>query len=426
MFKIAQSVSVVKVGRLVIIKSIVPTHLAAGKEDKEEAVQRPASLEKTSLKPLDRRKIEAAIAQDGSGLGICPEFAPIKPQVAIHTFESLPSTNTHLWKMLAAGAKSGTIVIAQQQSAGRGQRNRQWDSSPGGLYLSVALAPNWPISHSAQLTCLSAWGIATALNNLGIAVQIKWPNDLYFQGKKLGGILTETKLSSAIAANTQADTQADSYPSSATIKQAVIGVGINWYNPVPESGISLATILETTEAVPKFAKNKINCLEVLIAVVIRGILQGVIFQQQVGSQVFMKTYQKLLTQIGQPVSLDSNGHLSLSVPLSAPWEQSLVQLPSVQMPLPAITPVASLSSSDSIFQQATSSQHTRQIEIRQTDGQNRWANRSGEVVGVSEEGYLQVALYNPLHAKTNCSKPRRAMGSDEEILLLRPSEIHVS
>ena len=145
---------------------------------------------------LDKRKILAAIACDGSELGVMPELATLKPKLDLHTFTSLSSTSTQLWKMLRTGqATPGSAVIAQQQAAGRGQRGRSWQSSAGGLYLSLALEPNWSITHSAQLTCLSAWRITTALNNLGIAANIKWPNDILYKGKKIGGILTETKIS---------------------------------------------------------------------------------------------------------------------------------------------------------------------------------------------------------------------------------------
>ncbi len=252
----------------------------------------------------------------------------------------------------------------------------------GGLYLSLALAPDWPVARSAQLTCMSAWGIATALNNLlGIAVEIKWPNDLYFEGKKLGGILTETKLSSS--ASTETRTSVDSASAQDTlIKQAVIGVGINWHNLVPATGISLVSILEALS--PTVDKNKINCLEVLIAVVLRGILQGYLFQQQVGSQDFMKAYQKLLTQIGTTVSLDSGGQLSLATPV----KRDLLE---------------------------------NHLPGNCCDRPNRCANRSGEVIGVSEEGYLQVAL----HPIAFDQKSGNSL-STENILLFKPSEIHIS
>lgn len=294
---------------------------------------------------------------------------------------SKPNQNTS--PQSEALAKSGSVVIARQQSAGRGQRSRSWQSSPGGLYLSLALEPNWPVTRSAQLTCMSAWGIATALNNLGIAVKIKWPNDLYFKGKKLGGILTETKLSQA---------SSSSLGGGALIKQAVIGVGINWHNSVPETGVTLTSILRDSSS--SIDKNKINCLEVLVAVVLRGILQGYIYQQQVGSQVFMKAYRKLLTQVGSTVSLDSSGLLSLATPI---WSDGSI------------------------------GRHAKQ-----------WANRSGEVIGVSEEGYLQVAVHSlacrrasqKVNSQTvstqKVSQPTTNSISADNILLFKPSEIHIS
>ena len=247
---------------------------------------------------------------DGIELGICPEFSKIRPQFDIRLFKVLPSTSTCLWEMLKTSAptrnrsraKAGTVVIAQQQSLGRGQRDRIWQSDPGGLYLSLALAPDWSVAHSAQLTCFSAWGIATALNNLGIPIQIKWPNDLLYNGKKLGGILTETRLAQSNAITPDPLSTKEKSDSTAYIKQAVIGVGLNWHNPVPQTGITLATILKSGQY--PHAQTKISCLEILIVIVLRGILQGYFYQQRVGSQVFMKTYQKLLTQVSKTGSVE--------------------------------------------------------------------------------------------------------------------------
>lgn len=302
----------------------------------------------------------------------------MRSQFDVHVFESVPSTSTKLWEMLAAGADAGTVAIAHHQHSGRGQRGRIWQSDPGGLYLSLALEPDWPVSHSAQLTCLSAWGIATALRNLGVPVQIKWPNDLFFEGKKLGGILTETKLAQSTSNSSVA---LDSVQPPARIKQAVIGVGINWHNSVPATATTLTKILET---LPPDAKNKINCLEMLAALVLKGILQGYLFQQRVGSQVFMKAYSNLLIQVGKVVSLESS-LLSLNPDSSA-------TLLSECQPTPS------------------------QLE-----------NRSGEVIGVSEEGYLQVALLRP-DSEPSRKPALKGYRRDfiEDILLFKPSEIHIS
>ena len=131
------------------------------------------------------------------------------------------STNSLLWNLLKQGYAPPLAAIAQQQRAGRGQWGRQWQSGIGGLYLSVLLDLDLAADHGAHLVLLSAWGIAYGLRQHQIPVQLKWPNDLVLNGRKLGGIKTETKISRN------------------TLQTAVIGVGINWSNPVPVTGIQL-------------------------------------------------------------------------------------------------------------------------------------------------------------------------------------------
>lgn len=111
----------------------------------------------------------------------------------IHYFDSLISTNQTAWELLEQGEPSGTVVIAGQQTAGRGQWGRQWQSSQGGLFLSKIVELNLPVTQQAQLSISSAWGIATILRDRSCPVQLKWPNDLILNQRKLGGILTEPK-----------------------------------------------------------------------------------------------------------------------------------------------------------------------------------------------------------------------------------------
>jgi len=359
---------------------------------------------------INAQKIQAALSTNGAELGIAPEFRRIQPQFDIHVFDELASTNTRLWALLAAGASSGCVAIAQRQSSGRGQRGRYWHSKPGGLYLSLALEPDWPVPHSAQLTSLSAWGIATAFNNLGIPIKIKWPNDLFFQGKKLGGILTETKLAHFPRESRLCSKKGNPLP---RIKQAVIGVGINWHNPVPETGITLAKILESMPELS--AKNKINCLEMLAALVLKGILQGAFFHQQVRSQVFMKAYGNLLTQVGKVVSLD----------------QCLLAF--VGSDIPAIAPPGLWNTAHGLVNGLVDSSVGYGATGKASE------NYSGEVVGVSEEGYLQVLVRGVINGQpigqlsTNSSRPsplrtdrlhahqQQAEYSPNCVLLLKPS-----
>ncbi|AFY32069.1 biotin--[acetyl-CoA-carboxylase] ligase [Calothrix sp. PCC 7507] len=200
---------------------------------------------------------------------------------SLKVFESVSSTNQTLWSLLEQGAESGSVVIATQQTAGRGQWGRQWISASGGLYLSVAIAPKLEATDAYQLTLASAWGIAAQLQNCGVSVGIKWPNDLVLDGRKLGGILTETKVYQG------------------KITQAVIGVGINWTNPVPETGINLESWQASQNS------QSISCLEMLTSTVLLGIESGIECLVQEGISILLSRYLELLTNLGDQVYIDN-------------------------------------------------------------------------------------------------------------------------
>ncbi len=208
----------------------------------------------------------------------------------LHIFSRLASTNQTLWELLAQGVPIGSAAIALQQTAGRGQWGRQWQSSLGGLYLSVALAPELAVENSAQLTICTAWGIATALRtvpgklsgvNTTIPVQVKWLNDLVLNGRKLGGILTETRVQQG------------------KIRRAVVGVGVNWTNPVPETGINLQSYLEQQHT------PLIESLEMLAAITLYGLLVGYHYWQAAGITAVLPAYLELLTHRDRPLTIDS-------------------------------------------------------------------------------------------------------------------------
>jgi BirA family biotin operon repressor/biotin-[acetyl-CoA-carboxylase] ligase len=104
------------------------------------------------------------------------------------------STNTELAERAKAGAAHGTVLSCEHQAAGRGRRGNDWVSAVGG---SVAFSVLWRFSRGAGalagLGLAVAVGAAEALEKLGVReVTLKWPNDLLYQGSKLGGILIET------------------------------------------------------------------------------------------------------------------------------------------------------------------------------------------------------------------------------------------
>lgn len=108
-------------------------------------------------------------------------------------FLQVESTNSKGLELAADGAEHGTVVSALKQTGGRGQHGRSFFSPPGGLYLSLILKPKLIFTHLPLVTLAAGIACARCLNKeYGKELLLKWPNDLYFTGKKLGGILTET------------------------------------------------------------------------------------------------------------------------------------------------------------------------------------------------------------------------------------------
>lgn len=136
------------------------------------------------------------------------------------------------WLMALAGEpqleRSGLVVVARRQRHGRGQWQRQWVSPAGGLWLSAAFA--WPCAAAgepgAPLTLAAAVGLALQLEALGLRPQIKWPNDLLLDGRKLAGILSRLRLQGG------------------RVRWARVGIGINGINRVPPGAISLGEALQ--------------------------------------------------------------------------------------------------------------------------------------------------------------------------------------
>jgi BirA family biotin operon repressor/biotin-[acetyl-CoA-carboxylase] ligase len=139
---------------------------------------------------------------------------------------TVDSTMDLLHGLAAEGAEAGTVVIAGEQTGGRGSRGRSWHSPSGGLWLSVLLRP----SSAAGVELLGlriGLAVTEALANLGpgVPVAIKWPNDLMVGDRKLGGILCEARWQGA------------------SLGWVVAGVGINVVNPIPPELGAMATSL---------------------------------------------------------------------------------------------------------------------------------------------------------------------------------------
>jgi len=127
------------------------------------------------------------------------------------------STNLIAKRSGAQGAAEGTVIIAEQQTAGRGRLGRSFVSPYGtGIYMSLLLRPQMPASDSLWLTTAAAVAVAEAIEEIsGHEAQIKWVNDVFVHEKKVCGILTEAAM----------DVE------SGMLEYAVVGIGVNVRNP---------------------------------------------------------------------------------------------------------------------------------------------------------------------------------------------------
>lgn len=131
---------------------------------------------------------------------------------SLHWYDCTDSTNTRAKCLAKEGAPHGTLVIAGAQTQGRGRMGRQFSSPENGLYLSLILRPQCAPAQLMHLTCCTAVAACEAVEQVtGIRPGIKWINDLVYDRKKLGGILTELSID----------------PKTGMTEYAIIGIGIN-------------------------------------------------------------------------------------------------------------------------------------------------------------------------------------------------------
>ncbi len=114
----------------------------------------------------------------------------------LREFTTLDSTSDTLKNLAAEGAPEGTIVLANAQTRGRGRYGKTWLSLPGmGLYFSALFRPNWSPSDALMAGMMASLAVARALELAGMkGVELKWPNDILINGRKIAGVLAETRL----------------------------------------------------------------------------------------------------------------------------------------------------------------------------------------------------------------------------------------
>lgn len=127
--------------------------------------------------------------------------------------QTVTSTNTIAKELASQGAEEGTVIIAREQTEGRGRMGRTFYSpNSSGVYLSIILRPHLSIEDSLLITTATAVAVAKAIESVAdVKAEIKWVNDIFVSGKKVCGILTEASLNFE----------------NGGLEYAVVGIGIN-------------------------------------------------------------------------------------------------------------------------------------------------------------------------------------------------------
>ncbi len=202
------------------------------------------------------------------------------PLGGVRFFTQTGSTNDVALAWAAEGAPDFSLVVAEEQTSGRGRMGRSWFTPPGAaLALSLIIRPVAAEKENIALfSGLGALGLLDVLGSLGIAAQIKWPNDVLIRRRKVAGILAETVWMGA---------EADS---------VVLGMGINVFPasvPPPENLNFPATCIQSEYAAPV---DRLDLLKRLLEAILRR-------RASLGSPEFIRAWESALAFRGETVQV---------------------------------------------------------------------------------------------------------------------------
>lgn len=198
--------------------------------------------------------------------------------------DELSSTNTVLKELSIQGAAEGTVLMASRQTGGRGRMDRSFLSPEGGVYLSMLLTPGCTPELSLSLTPCAAIAVRRSIEKLcGLKADIKWPNDLLINGKKVCGILCESLFFQGQ-------------------QKLILGIGLNVSTPAEafpgELGRIAGSILSLTGTAPP--------VEAMAAELISQ-LDGMYELWQAEPRRFLEEYRQGCVNIGRAISLIRDG-----------------------------------------------------------------------------------------------------------------------
>ena len=223
----------------------------------------------------------------------------------VYYFDTVDSTQNYAIEISKKKNESGSVVISQRQTAGRGRMNRKWVTVKGGLSMSIILHPKFDTSVSTLFPMAASLALATAIQKtINMKPNVKWPNDVVIKGKKVAGMIADASIQSNL------------------IESMVLGVGINFKVDTKhlESQLkgtknfygvaSLLKIDDTTNPL-KIVQNFFSELEKIIVLLDQGETSKIIqrwekISSTIGKKVSVKTNDGIITGLAKKINSDGS------------------------------------------------------------------------------------------------------------------------
>ncbi len=231
--------------------------------------------------------------------------------IRISSYETVTSTNDLALSALSQGEEEGLVIVAKEQTAGKGRSGRKFYSrGQNNIYMSVLLRPEFSVKDSLLITVAASVAICHAIENVtGKQLKIKWVNDIFWGGRKVCGILTEGRLGTM---------------NSGELEGAILGIGVNLFPFEEELPDDIANIAGTV-----FDAEECNCLSnekkayIAREIVLEFLIGFFDYYDALTERRFIDEYRKLSNLIGREVTylcgneekmikvvdIDNDGHL---------------------------------------------------------------------------------------------------------------------
>jgi len=223
----------------------------------------------------------------------------------VYYFDTIDSTQNYAIEISKKKNESGSVVISQRQTAGRGRMNRKWITVKGGLSMSVVLHPKFDASVSTLFPMAASLALASAIQKtMNIKPNVKWPNDVVIKGKKVAGMIVDASIQSNL------------------IESMVLGVGINFKVDTKhlESqlkgtknfyGVASLLKVDNTTNPLEIVQNFFSELEKIIVLLDQGETSKIIqrwekISSTIGKKVSVKTNDGIITGFAKKINSDGS------------------------------------------------------------------------------------------------------------------------